>query len=249
MSSASPARWSSSTRSSVSASTSETRFARKGSIPITSRSRQRLFLALSLWRFTGPQRFPTCVRNREVRPAARQASWGSDSEALPTMWLLRRAGGESRRMWFARWLARGARRRLCGLPHFRRGHSEPFEGQELEPYIDSDYDMLDDNPKAAEAEAAFLQAKTFSEYTVGLLHGRMKSAEKREVMERFRAGGYRCAGQHHRHRSGRGRRKRHGYDRRGCRPLWPCAASSAPRAHRPRREARPGVFGGIVFRR
>lgn len=72
--------------------------------------------------------------------------------------------------------------------HFRGGHSEPFEGQELEPYIDSDYDMLDDNPKAAEAEAAFLQAKTFSEYTVGLLHGRMKPAEKREVMERFRAG-------------------------------------------------------------
>ena len=72
--------------------------------------------------------------------------------------------------------------------HFRGGHSEPFEGQELESYIDSDYDMLDDNPKAAEAEAAFLQAKTFSEYTVGLLHGRMKSAEKREVMERFRAG-------------------------------------------------------------
>lgn len=55
-------------------------------------------------------------------------------------------------------------------------------------YIDSDYDMLGDNPKAAEAEAAFLQAKTFSEYSVGLLHGKMKPAEKREVMDRFRAG-------------------------------------------------------------
>ncbi|MFR3273702.1 MAG: helicase-related protein [Slackia sp.] len=73
-------------------------------------------------------------------------------------------------------------------PSRSRGASRLFEEQEPDPYIDSDYDMLDDNPKAAEAEAAFLQAKTFSEYTVGLLHGRMKPAEKREVMERFRAG-------------------------------------------------------------
>lgn len=55
-------------------------------------------------------------------------------------------------------------------------------------YIDSDADMADDDPKAAEAEAAFLQAKTFSAYTVGLLHGRMRPDEKRAVMERFRAG-------------------------------------------------------------
>ena len=85
-------------------------------------------------------------------------------------------------------VGRGRPQEAVRPSHFRGGHSEPFEGQELESYIDSDYDMLDDNPKAAEAEAAFLQAKTFSEYTVGLLHGRMKSAEKREVMERFRAG-------------------------------------------------------------
>lgn len=55
-------------------------------------------------------------------------------------------------------------------------------------YIDSDADMAGDDPKAAEAEAAFLQAKTFSAYTVGLLHGRMRPDEKRAVMERFRAG-------------------------------------------------------------
>ena len=55
-------------------------------------------------------------------------------------------------------------------------------------YIESDDDMRDDDPKAAEAEAAFLQAKTFSAYKVGLLHGRMKADAKRDVMERFRAG-------------------------------------------------------------
>lgn len=54
--------------------------------------------------------------------------------------------------------------------------------------IESDADMRGENLKAAEAEAAFLQAKTFSAYTVGLLHGRMKGDEKRAVMERFRAG-------------------------------------------------------------
>ena len=48
--------------------------------------------------------------------------------------------------------------------------------------------MVGDNAKAAEAEAAFLQAKTFSAYKVGLLHGRMKADEKRRVMEEFRAG-------------------------------------------------------------
>lgn len=58
----------------------------------------------------------------------------------------------------------------------------------VEPYIESDADMVGANAKAAEAEAAFLQAKTFSAYNVGLLHGRMKADEKRRVMEEFRAG-------------------------------------------------------------
>lgn len=55
-------------------------------------------------------------------------------------------------------------------------------------YIDSDVDMPGTNAKAAEAEAAFLQAKTFSAYKVGLLHGRMRPDEKRRVMEEFRDG-------------------------------------------------------------
>ena len=58
----------------------------------------------------------------------------------------------------------------------------------VEPYIESDADMVGANAKAAEAEAAFLQAKTFSAYNVGLLHGRMKADEKRHVMDEFRAG-------------------------------------------------------------
>lgn len=62
-------------------------------------------------------------------------------------------------------------------------------GERDEPvYIDSFDDFSGDDAKAAEAQAKFLQAKTFSAYKVGLLHGRMKAAAKREVMERFRAG-------------------------------------------------------------
>ncbi len=55
-------------------------------------------------------------------------------------------------------------------------------------FIDSDADMMGANAKAAEAEAAFLSAKTFSAYRVGLLHGRLKSEEKRRVMDEFRRG-------------------------------------------------------------
>jgi ATP-dependent DNA helicase RecG len=42
--------------------------------------------------------------------------------------------------------------------------------------------------KAATEEAERLQAEVFGEFRVGLLHGRMKPAEKDAVMERFRQG-------------------------------------------------------------
>ncbi len=42
--------------------------------------------------------------------------------------------------------------------------------------------------KAAEQEAQYLQAKVFPQWKVGLLTGRMPAAQKREAMERFRAG-------------------------------------------------------------
>ncbi len=67
-------------------------------------------------------------------------------------------------------------------------HSSSDGASDDEPFIESDADMLGTNAKAAEAEAAFLQAKTFSEYSVGLLHGRLKPDEKKRVMEAFRAG-------------------------------------------------------------
>ncbi|MEG2260759.1 MAG: ATP-dependent DNA helicase RecG [Raoultibacter sp.] len=54
--------------------------------------------------------------------------------------------------------------------------------------IEDDADMPAENLKAARSEAQFLQAKTFSEYRVDLLHGRMSSQDKRDTMQRFRAG-------------------------------------------------------------
>ncbi len=69
----------------------------------------------------------------------------------------------------------------------KKGRGAPEEEPDTR-YIESDADMVGDNAKAAEAEAAFLQAKTFSAYKVGLLHGRMKPEEKRHTMEEFRAG-------------------------------------------------------------
>ncbi|RDB61788.1 ATP-dependent DNA helicase RecG [Gordonibacter sp. 28C] len=54
--------------------------------------------------------------------------------------------------------------------------------------IEDDADLDGDNVAAAEREAAFLQQKTFVDYQVELLHGRLPSAEKQEVMQRFRTG-------------------------------------------------------------
>lgn len=70
----------------------------------------------------------------------------------------------------------------------KRARADEQDEERDEPFIESDADMVGDNARAAEAEAAFLQAKTFSAYKVGLLHGRMKADEKRRVMDEFRAG-------------------------------------------------------------
>ncbi len=53
-------------------------------------------------------------------------------------------------------------------------------------YIENDEDMRRDNTAAAKSEATFLQAKVFNEYKVGLLHGKMTSDAKREVMCQFK---------------------------------------------------------------
>ena len=42
--------------------------------------------------------------------------------------------------------------------------------------------------RAAEDEAAFLQAKVFVDYRVGLVHGKLPASQKQEVMDEFRAG-------------------------------------------------------------
>ena len=54
--------------------------------------------------------------------------------------------------------------------------------------IEDDGDLDGDDVAAATAEAEFLQAKVFADWKVDLLHGGMPSAEKQQVMERFRAG-------------------------------------------------------------
>ncbi len=52
--------------------------------------------------------------------------------------------------------------------------------------IESDADLSGDNIAAASKEADFLQTTVFADWRVELLHGRMKSDEKDQVMERFR---------------------------------------------------------------
>ena len=54
--------------------------------------------------------------------------------------------------------------------------------------IEDESDMLGGNVRAAEDEAAFLQAKVLVDYEVGIVHGKLPAAEKQEVMDRFRAG-------------------------------------------------------------
>lgn len=70
--------------------------------------------------------------------------------------------------------------------------SDSFSGGTEENYgytavrIESIDDFEDDNLKAAQQEAEFLQRKTFVDYKVDLLHGKMSGQEKQDVMKRFR---------------------------------------------------------------
>ena len=54
--------------------------------------------------------------------------------------------------------------------------------------IEVEGDMMGGNAHAAEEEAAFLQAKVFAGFTVGLVHGKLAASKKQEVMAAFRAG-------------------------------------------------------------
>ncbi len=54
--------------------------------------------------------------------------------------------------------------------------------------IEDEDDLRDEDLSAATAHARFLQQKTFVDYNVELLHGKMPAAEKQAVMDRFVAG-------------------------------------------------------------
>ncbi len=69
-----------------------------------------------------------------------------------------------------------------------RDGEDPDEGLHPVVSIEGDADFGDDNVAAATHEARFLQQSVFSEWRVKLLHGKMTSAEKQQVMSDFRAG-------------------------------------------------------------
>ena len=54
--------------------------------------------------------------------------------------------------------------------------------------IEDEFDMMGANARAAEDEAAFLQAKVFAGFKVGLVHGKLPAAKKQQVMDQFRSG-------------------------------------------------------------
>ncbi len=70
------------------------------------------------------------------------------------------------------------------------GQAGPDEDDQdaIRVQIESEDDMLDDDPRAAMQEAQFLRTKIFGGFEVGVLHGQMAAAEKQQVMDDFRAG-------------------------------------------------------------
>ena len=100
--------------------------------------------------------------------------------------------------------------------------------------------------RAAEAEAERLRRAELKGYRVGLLHGRLKTAERREVMRQFKE---RRAGRARRDDGDRGRRRRaerDDHDRAGGGPLRPRPAAPAarPRRARGRAELLPARLAG-----
>ncbi len=65
---------------------------------------------------------------------------------------------------------------------------EPDEGYHPLVAIEGDQDFVGDNAAAAEQEAQRLQEGIFHDWNVAVLHGQMPSADKQEIMERFRTG-------------------------------------------------------------
>ena len=91
--------------------------------------------------------------------------------------------------------------------------------------------------RAAEAEAERLRRAELKGYRVGLLHGRLKTAERREVMARVQGRRARRARRDDRDRGRRRRAERDDHDRAGGGPVRACPAAPAARARRPWRRA------------
>jgi ATP-dependent DNA helicase RecG len=83
----------------------------------------------------------------------------------------------------ARGQARGQTRDQAGPDDDSDEPAESFENDLL-----TEYSTPDENLTAATRERDFLASKVFPEYTVGLMTSRLPTAEKRKVMDDFRAG-------------------------------------------------------------
>ena len=72
----------------------------------------------------------------------------------------------------------------------RNRDGEEAHEEDLHPHIsiESDDDFANDNISAATQEARYLQHSVFGAYEVALLHGKMSSTEKQQVMSDFREG-------------------------------------------------------------
>ena len=83
----------------------------------------------------------------------------------------------------------GGQQRVRGQQHLG-GQQRAFgvERDEAVSYFDTMEGLDGSNLKAAQEHSAFLQAKVFGGYRVGLLHGKMPSSEKQQVMDDFREG-------------------------------------------------------------
>lgn len=81
-----------------------------------------------------------------------------------------------------------ARGKTSGTNALLSASQEESEYEYASIAIEQEDDLRELDVAAAEREARFLQAKTFVDFRVELLHGRMSGAQKQEVMQRFRDG-------------------------------------------------------------
>lgn len=83
--------------------------------------------------------------------------------------------------------------------------------------------------ESAVEEAEHLAQKAFSGYAVGMLHGRMKAAEKEQIMADFQSGKLQLLVSTHRYRGGGRRTKCHSNANSKCGTVWPVPAAPAAR--------------------